>query len=509
MRRMKPAPKPRGRRQLRSARGRQRHPAVLDCCGKDICAAAGAGGAPGGATAAPDAPAAPDAFDAIFDRLAAVLERLEALMKLTPAARQTAVRADASFHLPYLARVLMTRAISGRFPGVRGERAHDLRRADAAELALAVAESLPVTANPREAERADLVLAQALALCGRLWTQVGREHRAALHFEALGRVMAGRVPAPGRAELYHGVAQLRWRQGDVAGAVLLFGRAAELWNGEGRTRAAALALAQRGLARLDSGVALPELPAREELAAAYAQLRRGPRSPAPPALLARVAAALAYCETGLGSRTWGAELRREAAELVAGLEPGDGRGAGLGGGRGTRASGSALGDWRDGERLLLRWWDARFEEMAGRQAATQQGLNAIRLELLARGSLGEAVRVSLEQAPALVAVGKKALLRRLDQLGPDLVASFGAAAARRPAAGLAEVARLARVADLVPEGSERQAAMAAVSAARERVRDGLWLLRADERRRPPMIRALSSLAEEFLAAEESGEDELV
>jgi hypothetical protein len=91
----------------------------------------------------------------------------------------------------------------------------------------------------------------------------------------------------------------------MPGAVLLFGRAAELWSGEGRTRPAALALAQRALARLDSAVALPEVAARGELEAAYAQLRRGPRLRALPALLARVAAALAYCETSLGSQTLG------------------------------------------------------------------------------------------------------------------------------------------------------------------------------------------------------------
>jgi hypothetical protein len=194
----------------------------------------------------------------------------------------------------------------------------------------------------------------------------------------------------------------------MPGAVLLFGRAAELWSGEGWTRPAALALAQRALARLDSGVALPEVAAREELAAAYAQLQRAPRVPA---LLARVAAALAYCETGLGSRTRGADLRREAADLVEGLEAGDGIGAGAEPGhartpgpRGQRDPSAPLGDWRDGERLLLRWWDARFEELAGRQAAAQQKLNAIRLELLTRGSLAEAVRVSLEQAAALAAL---------------------------------------------------------------------------------------------------------
>jgi hypothetical protein len=486
---------------------------IATCCGEGACAAAGVGEAP---ARAPDTPAAPDACDAIFDRLAAVLERLEALMQMPPAARHAAVRTDASFHLPYLARVLMTRAISGWFPGLRGERAHDLRRADEAELALAVAERLPKTASPREAERAGEVLAQALALCGRLWTQVGRERRAALHFELLMRVMSGRMPAPERPELYHSLAQLRWRQGDMPGAVLLFGQAAELWSGEGRTRPAALALAQRALARLDSGVALPEVAAREELAAAYAQLRRAPRVPA---LLVRVAAALAYCETGLGSRTRGADLRREAANLVEGLEAGDGIGAGAEPGHarapGPRGQGdpsAALGDWRDGERLLHRWWDARFEELAGRQAAAQQVLNAIHLELLARGSLAEAVRVSLDHAAALAAllpVAKKGLLQRLDQLGPDLAASFGEPAARRPAAGLAELARLARLAALEPEGSARQAAaLAAVSAGRERVRDSLSLLRGHERRRRPMIRALSSLAKEFLAAEESGEDGL-
>jgi hypothetical protein len=216
---------------------------------------------------------------------------------------------------------------------------------------------------------------------------------------------------------------------------------------------------------------------------------------------------MAYCEAALDPRC--AELRRLAERLI---EPPGGAGSG---GPGGEAAGAAETDGsgpapdacaappgeaeRDAERLVRRWWDARYVWQAGRPATAARLLNPLRVELLARGSLAEAVQVSLEQAEVLAPSGLPAH-RRLDRLGTDLLESFGPRAAGRVALELAELAQLAHATRWVPVGDSQPAAAAARAKWRQ-IRAGLHRLRRHERVRPPLIRDVASLVEECLAAE--------
>jgi tetratricopeptide (TPR) repeat protein len=401
--------------------------------------------------------AGPLTLDAVFDQVPAGFDRFADLLALPADQRTARIRGDAAFHVPFLARLLLHQAVKPRLTRRLAASAHD--RAVTADLALAVAERLP----PRLPAPCHPLLPKALSLCGRLWTRLGDERRAESRFRRLAAILRTHPTAAGSADLCHGLAQLRWRQQLLDEAIALFIRAADLWTDHGSLQNAALAHAQLGFVHLDAGADLGEIAAGTALQLAHNHLE-----PRVPALTTRIVLGLAFCHAALGKQPRAAELRHLAPHL---LDP------------------SAPAATAAADRLLLQWWDARIEALAGRPAEAETQLDAVRHQLLAHGSLAEAARASLDLAEVRIALRQP---RRLAGLGPDLLQAFAPGAATRIAA---RFATLARIAATNPSDDT------AVAAAEDAIRAAVSGLRHLDPQRPPCLSDLTTLADQFLSLE--------
>jgi tetratricopeptide (TPR) repeat protein len=437
-------------------------------------------------------------------RLAETRQFLADLMMVPPPLRRSRIRQDAAYHRPALVRLLLIQANAlltesssrGRIPAADASHHGPLaQRAEAADLAVAVADELP----PALAATIHPLLADALALSGRAWTQIGAEGRAERCFARLAAATPWLAPAA-RAAFCHGLAQLRQRQARFDEAAALFSRAADLWTASGDDQPAALARAQLGFAILEAGSVgagnvHTEITAARALQMAHVQL-----DPRLPALSTRVALALACCLAALGFAGRAQKLRRGAiARATAGAPDIAATVADA-----THPAAST-GQADPAEPLARRWWEARIDAHLGRLDTAVAEFEAVCRALHRHGSLAEAARASLDLAQVRRALGRDA---GLAALGRDLLATFASRdpilAGRIAALFQRPPGQPAAAIDLTALGTD--AADTLDDAAIAQLRAALWQAGRQDRRRgvrqaPPYIRDLSVLAELHLAAE--------
>jgi tetratricopeptide (TPR) repeat protein len=366
--------------------------------------------------------------------------------------------------------------------GIRRAAARDPRLCDplvAKALVFAAEDALDDPARAERAGEAAAALVSELDLdpAGRqlelllraLWA-VLRGHRRMRRLERAEEVYRRALPFLGlasgehqaRAMLLGGVAQLRWCQRRLDEALALFVRAARLFAQAGDRHGEAASRAQAGFVLLEQ---LDTWGARGELAAAHARLDAA----LAPALAARVALALAWCELDLGEP----ESARQALGTARGLYA-------------RLPKPSALpAVQEDGERVCRDWWEARIAALAGEPDGADRRLDAVRQRLLASGSVAEAARCTLDLLLQRIAAAR---LDAISDLGHDLLAAFQ----HRPPA-LGPAAMIARLAHLAAGRSPSFAPILAP------VRQYFLGLPADTAR-PDLIAGVPDLADRLLVA---------
>jgi tetratricopeptide (TPR) repeat protein len=378
------------------------------------------------------------------EALVAASELVHDLLELPPAARRREVAAKAAFGDPQVIWLLIYEAEAGGATGERGA-------AELAELAVGLAERQP----PLPHAHVGPLLVAALLAAAREWTRLGQELRAEVHYARLAALLSpaaiqGWVQE--RARLCEGLAQLRWLQGRLDEAATLFQRAIHLLLVDQDERSAAFARAQLGLVLLESETGDGMISARRNLQAAHVQL-----ASELPALRARVVLALAFCVTVAGEGEAGATLLKDGAVIANLALPPD-----------------------SSEALVERWWRARIAAVGGQAEEAARELDALRIDLLGRGSLGEAASVTVD----LVEVSA-GLARKIPRgLADDLVSAFGEAGAEAFALRVREV-------EALPGERLRQVAVPLIAG----LRSEAWRLRGPAAGRPRAIRGFPDLVD--------------
>jgi hypothetical protein len=209
-----------------------------------------------------------------------------------------------------------------------------------------------------------------------------------------------------RAELLAAAAQLRWTGGALDEAAALFLAAAWIFGRTDQEAAQAACQLQAAFVYLDQGN--PER-ARPNLEMPRLVLADDGLAPA---LAGRCACALAYCQAALGRRVRSGAM----AELAAVPED-------------------------RGEQVFRLWWLARTAGCTGDHRRARRLLDAVRRQLLADGSLGEAARCTFELLLERARAGPD---QPLEPLAGELVDAFGPnPAAVHAAETLGLLARLA------------------------------------------------------------------
>jgi hypothetical protein len=281
-----------------------------------------------------------------------------------------------------------------------------------------------------------------------------------------------------RAMLLAGVAQLRWAQRRLDEAAALFSQAARMFRAAADRRGEAACRAQAAWVLVEQ--ADPSR-ARAQLARAQFQLD----SELAPALAARIALVLAWCNFATGRAGQARECLRQANGVYDPAPP-------------------------SGEETLRRWWMARIAVLSGEADQADGLLDVVRRRLLAVGSVAEAARSSLDLLVLRVDAGRT---DAVSELGPDLLRAF---VSQDPEAGVPEGAqhllrnqrgvnvaaatawRPAEMIHLLATLAQRRSARFAPSLLA--VRHYLYGLRTHPRSRPDLILDVQDLADPLLIA---------
>jgi hypothetical protein len=384
---------------------------------------------------------------AIAARTTAAADLAERLALLTPAAARQVIAADAQLRQPLVAACLLARA---------EEALDDPRQAEqlgeAAQTILCAQEADAAGRNLDMLFRAVWTVLRGRRLRGKI-EQAEDAYRSVLPF-------LGAAPAPteGRAMLLAALAQLRWDQRRIDEATALFLQAARIFGQQAERQGEAACRAQAGFVLVEQ---LDPARGRAELGLAHLFID----AELAPALAARVALALAWCDLALG------HAARARAHLRAAR------------GFDDRAPG-------EGEGLFRAWWEARIAAIDGQPEQADALLDSVRRRLLAGGSAGEAARCSLDLLALRVERGR---LDGLADLGPDLMNAFpGRPSALQPACMIDLLATWAA------QGSQ------GYSQGEASVRHFLAGLRPHPLDRPELIPRVEDLADHLLIAARQG-----
>lgn len=304
------------------------------------------------------------------------------LMSLPPLERLEAALHESRYHRHTLAKMLALRAESELFePGC------DAR--PTAEVAAAVASALP-----RDPEsKASCTAAVAHWLLGKALLEASQWRLAESAFGAMFAYLRDPRPSEERGLAGTGRAQLLADLGNVDGAVAQFLLAASCFSKIGAAGPTAACQAQLGLLLVATGDLAN---ARYPLRAALALIDPG----FAPSLVARLHLALAEVEAMFGDLGAAGDQVRRARGLYP-LAP------------------------SPAEAIERRWREAKVAAAAGEPDGAEALLDTVRRELVARGSLHEAARATLEHV----------LLRGEGRESPDLDEITAALAAAFPGAG--------------------------------------------------------------------------
>jgi hypothetical protein len=371
-------------------------------------------------------------------------DRLEAL-PLADARRHIA--RDPELRQPIVARALLHRADDCLADAATGGRL--------AELAIEILAPLAGDAHGSTLE----LLVRAFWHRVRSLTHQGRLREADdVYRTALPLLAALDTASDSRATLLVALAQLRWRDHRVEEAAALFSHA-------GRAFAEAPERQGEAAAHLQSGFAFlaDDNPrrARTELALAHAHLD----ADLAPALAARTALALAWCNAAMG-------LVEQARERL--------RGA-----RGLYFAAPAAG-----EETFRSWWEGRIAALDHQDDRAASLLDTARRELLAAGSVAEAAAAAVDLLPLRP---RRTPGAKPPDLAGELTAAFPASSL---AAELAD--RIGNLAATAP-GTARDAAIAALR--RQLAADSGPCGPGD---RPPFIPDLQALADQLLVDHRRG-----
>jgi hypothetical protein len=321
-----------------------------------------------------------------------------------------------------------------------------------------------------EAQDPDLEGRTLSKLCRAAWAMVrgarvqGRTRQAEDAFRRTLPFLALAPPvSEGRAALLAGVAQLRWRERRLDESAALFSLAARIFGGLGERQGEAACRCQAGCVLLEQ---MDIWRARAELALAHVHLDAGMA----PALAARAALMLAWCNFAVGRPQEGRERLRAARGLY------------------VRAPGA-------GEEAFRSWWEARIAAFdrpgqAGEKAAPSRQadplLESVRRRLFAEGSIAEAARCTLDLLVLRVEAGE---LDAISDLGPEVLLHFQ----NRPMAF-----RCAAMIDLLAHFATQRSERFQLSLAP--TRHYLLGLRTRPPDRPDLIADIQLLADQLLVA---------
>jgi hypothetical protein len=318
------------------------------------------------------------------------------LLALPAAERREAVLREPRFRRQTLAELFALRAENDLYDAAADPLA-------AAELAAAVASALP--GDP--AGRARKTQALGYWLLGKALLR-RQDWRPAEHaFTCIFAVVAGRESCEEQGLAATGLAQLRADLGQPHQAAALFLQAAYRFGQRGAAEPATACQAQLGLLLLETGDLVD---ARFFLRLASRCLDRA----LAPSLAARALLALSQIEAALGNSAAARQRLRQARNLY------------------------DLGPSRV-EAIARAWWEARIAAAAGQHDEAEPLFDHVRRELLARGSLAEAARSTLDHLLLRIETGRSGAV---EELAAALAQAFPEAA-RSWAEEMTRLARLA------------------------------------------------------------------
>jgi tetratricopeptide (TPR) repeat protein len=313
--------------------------------------------------------------EGVLTRTSAAAENARRLASLPAGDRRAAIAADAELRDPRVAAALLMTA-----EDALDDPAHAVQLAQTAADILSPLPADPAGRNLARLLRAFSLVVRGLRQQGRL-EQAEDAYRRALPF--LGPAPAAHTDGTERAALLAAVAQLHWTERRLDEAAALFSHAGRLFAELGERQGEAACRAQAAFVLLEQD---DPFRARGELALAHAHVD----AELAPALAARIALVLAYCNLAAGRLDQARQRLRGARGLY------------------ERALGA-------GEAVFRSWWEGLIAALEGERDRADSLLDSVRRRLLAEGSIAEAARASLDLLLLRVQSGR---LDALSELAP-------------------------------------------------------------------------------------------